>query len=270
MFFFGHLRVGINASLNERLDKRQDRVVFVFHDSLRETNDGRVQHLSLDISLVGARQLSVDFLAGIFNYALEDLGLVHGFVGLSLFKNADSSFVDVLLEGDLFVGQEGGDGFSLDVKEFSVELPEFELVSSDSDHVLHLVFDVFLIENFKVVNFVGRDSSVPSDEEGLEQGLSKFKIEVLEEHPEHEGDESGLGNPVEVNGGDTKTQGEQSSEEGHQVFSGDQEVLVVRRDLLRADKIVEELGEFYGGEVQGVVVRVERMTISLGEGLLDA
>lgn len=48
----------------------------------------------------------------------------------------------------------------------------------------------------------------------LEEGFSQFKIEVLEQHPEHERKEWGFGNPVDIKGTNTKTEDEQSSEQG--------------------------------------------------------
>jgi hypothetical protein len=48
----------------------------------------------------------------------------------------------------------------------------------------------------------------------LEEGLSQFEIEVLEQHPEHERKEWGFGNPVDIKSTNTKTENEQSSDQG--------------------------------------------------------
>ncbi len=44
-----------------------------------------------------------------------------------------------------------------------------------------------MVEYFEVVHFVGGDSSVKSDQEGLEKGFSSFEVEVHDLHPEEKG-----------------------------------------------------------------------------------
>jgi hypothetical protein len=185
-------------------------------------------------------------------------------------QNVGGSFGNVLLEVGVFVGHEVVDRFGLDVQEFSVHFPEFELMLGHHDHFSHLEFDVFMIENFEVVAFVGSDSSVESGQEGLEQRFSPFQEEVHKLEPEDPREEGGFSDPVEIEGTDTETQEEETSPEDHSILSGHEEVFVMGRHLFRSDKVVEKFSGLNGGEVQRMVFRVERVGVSLGEGSLGS
>lgn len=183
--------VGVFGSvdLNIVVDDGKNGVIFVFHDSLGKTDKSGFEHLFLDLFSV-AFKLGIDFLGGIFDDSLKDSGSVDFFESLGLLKEHLSSVGDVSLEVLVFVGQESHDGFSLNIEEFLVELPEFKLVLGDSDQVSNLKFDVVIVVNIEVVTFVSRNSSIPSDQQRLEERFSEFEIEILKQEPEHEGEES--------------------------------------------------------------------------------
>jgi len=125
-----------------------------------------------------------------------------------------------------------------------------------------------VVEDFEVVEFVGGDSSVESDEQGFEEGLASFKVEVHDLHPEEEGHEGALHDPVEVHGGDSHAEEGESSPEAYGEFSGHHEVFVVGRHLFGSHEVVEEFGVLHGRKVQRVVIAVERVLESLRSGLL--
>lgn len=263
------LRELLNVFLNDGLDDGEDGIVLVVHVALGETNDGGVEHLSLDLLSVGALELSVDLLASIIENGLDVFGLVELLIGLGLLKDAQSSVSDVLLEVEVLVGEEQVDRLSLNVLEVSVDLPVLELVLGDSDELSDLKLNVFMVEDLEVVDLVSSNSSVPSDEERLEKRFSGFKVEVVELHPEDEGDQGGLGNPVEVESGSSESEEGRSGPESQSELSSHHEVLIVRRHLLGSNEVVEELSSLDGGEVNGVVVGIEGVGVSLREGLLD-
>lgn len=188
MFVSGKVGVFGSVDLDVVVDDGEDGIVFVFHDTLGETDQSRFEHLLLDGFFVGG-ELSIDFLRGIFNDLLKNSGSVDLFERLSLLEEVLSSFGDMFLEVDVLVGQESHDGLSLNIEEFFVKLPEFKLVLGDSDQVADLQFDVIIVIDIEIIAFVGSDSSIPSDQQWLEEGFSEFKIEILQQEPEHEGKE---------------------------------------------------------------------------------
>jgi len=138
------------------------------------------------------------------------------------------------------------------------------------DQFSHLEFDVFMIENFEVVAFVGSDSSVESGQEGLEQRLSPFQEEVHKLEPEDPREEGGFGDPVEIETADTETQEEETSPEGHSILSGHKEVFIMGRDLFGSNEVVEKFSGLDGREVQRMVFRVVRVGVALGERSLGS
>jgi hypothetical protein len=270
LFFFGQTGVSFHFTFNVSLDQRKDGVVVVLHVSLAQTFKSRAEHSSLDFFSLGTSQSSIKFSVSTFDDTGEDFVSIHFFETLSLGQNVGGSFGNVLLEVGVFVGHEVIDRFGLDVQEFSVHFPEFELMLGHHDHFSHLEFDVFMIENFEVVAFVGGDSSVESGQEGLEQRFSPFQEEVHKLEPEDPREEGGFSDPVEIEGTDTETQEEETSPEDHSILSGHEEVFVMGRDLFRSDKVVEKFSGLNGGEVQRMVFRVERVGVSLGEGSLGS
>lgn len=89
-------------------------------------------------------------------------------------------------------------GVGLDAVELLVDLVVLELGFGDSYEVSDFVFDVFVVIDVEVVALVGGDFAVKCHEEGFEDGLAAFEVEIHELHPEDEGEHGTLGNPVEV------------------------------------------------------------------------
>lgn len=270
LFFFRQTGVSVHFALNVVLDQRKDGVIVVVHVSLAQTFKSRREHSSLDFFSLRTSQSSVKFSISTFNDTGEDFVSIHFFERLSLGQKVGGSFGNVTLEVAVFVGHEVVDGFSLNVQEFSVDVPEFELMLGHHDHFSHLKFDVFMIENFEVVAFVGSDSSVESGQEGLEQRFSPFQEEVHKLEPEDPREEGGFGDPVEIEGTNAETQEEETSPEDHSILSGHEEVFVMGRDLFGSNEVVEKFSGLNGGEVQRMVFRVERVGVSLGEGSLGS
>lgn len=270
LFFFGQAGVSVHFSSDVVLDQRKNGVVVVLHVSLAQTFESRVEHSSLDFFRLRTSQSSVEFSVSTFDDTGENFVSIHFFEALSLGQKVGGSFGNVLLEVAVFVGHEVVDGFSLDIQEFSVDFPEFELMLGHHDHFSHLEFDVFVIENFEVVAFVGSDSSVESSQEGLEQRFSPFQEEVHKLEPEDPREEGGFSDPVEVEGTNTETQEEETGPEDHSILSGHEEVFVMGRDLFRSNEIVEKFSGLDGREVQRMVFRVVRVGVSLGEWSLGS
>jgi len=265
LFFFRQVSVSFHFSFDVVLDQRKDGIVVVFHVSLGQTFESRVQHGSLDITSFLTSQSSIEFSVSTFDDTGKDLVSIHFFHGFSLSQDVLGSVVDVLLEVLVFVGHEVVDGFSLNSQKFSVHFPEFELMLGHHDHFSHLKFDVFMIENFEVIAFVGSDSSVESGQKGLEQRFSPFQEEVHKLEPEDPREEGGFGDPVEIEGADTETQEEETSPEDHSILSGHEEVFVMGRDLFGSNEVVEKFSGLDGREVQRMVFRVVRVGVALGE-----
>jgi hypothetical protein len=265
----GKLGEFLNVLSNNGLNDGENGIVGVVHETLGETVDGGVEHFSLDFLGVGTLELSVDFLSSVLDDGLDVLRLVKLFIRLGLLEDAQGSLGNVSLEVEVFISEEQVNALSLDVLEVSVDLPVLELVLGDSDEFSDLELDVLVVEDLEIVDLVCGNSSVPSDEERLEERFSGFKIEVVELHPEDEGDQSGLGDPVEIESGGSESKESRSSPESQSELSGHHEVLIMRRNLLGSNEVVEELSSLNRGEVNGVVVRMEGVTVSLREGLLE-
>lgn len=188
---------------------------------------------------------------------------------LSLLEDIEGSVGEVVLEVKVLVGQEVVDGLSLDFGEGFVDLPELELVLGDSDVLSEFIFDVFVVIGLKHETFVGGSSSVESDQEGLHERLSSFDVEVQVGGVHDDGDQGRFGEPVEVDGGGSEVQGEESSPEGHEVLSRDQEVFVVWGNLFWSDEIIEELSGLNSRKVDWVMFHVIGVLISLDFWLFD-
>lgn len=171
------------------LHNRENGVIGVITVSSGQGLNSDIHHLIVNLLSVRSSKSLVHTGGGI----LDDLGdlfiLIHLFISFGGVQNIQGSFVDMSLEILVFVDEEVVDGFGFDALELAVNMPEFHLGLRNSDKFSEFIFNIFVVENFEIVDFVGSDSSVESDEEGLEEGLSSFKIDVHDLHPEEEGEE---------------------------------------------------------------------------------
>lgn len=96
----------------------------------------------------------------------------------------------------MFIDQKVIDGFSFDIVVLAVEIPEFHLRFTNSDEFSKFIFYIFMIEYFKIVNFVCGNSSIESDQKRFEERFSSFKIDIHDLHPEEEWYERAFHNPM--------------------------------------------------------------------------
>lgn len=150
-----------------------------------------------------------------------------------------------------------------------MDLPELELVLSDSDVLSEFIFDILVIVGLEHETFIGSSSSVESDQEWLHESLSSFNVEVEVGSVHDDWDQGGLGKPVKINSGGSEVQGEESSPEGHQVLSRNQEVLVMWGDLFWSNEIVEEFSGLNSRKINWVMFHIEWVSISLDLWLFD-
>jgi hypothetical protein len=74
---------------------------------------------------------------------------------------------------------------------------------------------------------------------------------------------------VQINGGGGKVKNEEGSPERHQIFSGNQEIFVMRRNLFWSNKIIEKFSSFNGRKIDGVMFHIEWVNKSLDFGFID-
>jgi len=96
-----------------------------------------------------------------------------------------------------------------------------------------------MVKDFKIIDFIGCNSSVESNQKGFEEGFSSFQIEVHDLNPEKERDERTFHDPVDIDGRDSNTQGSQTGPESNGEFSSHHEIFIVRRHLFWSHEIVE-------------------------------
>lgn len=114
------------------------------------------------------------------------------------------------------------------------------LLEERPDLALHVLM-VILVQ---LEHLVFRNPAIEARQERLHEALAPLQVEVHDLHPEEEGNEGGLSHPVEVGGACGEADHHHASVGEHEVLPGDEEVFIVRRDLLGADEVVEELSGF--------------------------
>lgn len=87
----------------------------------------------------------------------------------------------------MFINQEIVNWFSFYWLELAVDMPVVHLRSTDSDQFSKFVFNIFMVKNFEIINFISSNSSVKSDQQRFEKGFSSFQVEVHDLDPEKEG-----------------------------------------------------------------------------------
>lgn len=125
-----------------------------------------------------------------------------------------------------------------------------------------------MIESFHGEDFIGSCSSVESLEQRLEHGVFTFNVDVHQLEPENPRNIGGFHDPVEIEGGHTEVQNEETTPEGQEHLSGHGEVFEMGRNLFGTNEVVESFSDLNSGEVQGMVVAVVRVFVGLGQGLL--
>lgn len=75
-------------------------------------------------------------------------------------------------------------------------MPEFHLRFTQSNKFSEFIFDIFVIKDFKIIDFVSGDSSVESDQKRFEERFSSFEVDIHDLHPEEEGKERTFHDPM--------------------------------------------------------------------------
>ena len=97
LFVSAHVLHVLDGRADRALDNREDGVVGVVHVPLSETLDGAVQHLGLDLGLVGSVQLLVDLEGGIVDDLLNIAGLVALFIFFGLAQHVLGTLIYMVL-----------------------------------------------------------------------------------------------------------------------------------------------------------------------------
>lgn len=143
----------------------------------------------VDFFGLGSSKSIVELSGSISDNLFDLFILIHGFILSSRVQDIQRSIINMSLQVVVFINQKVVDGFSFNVLELVMEMPEFHLRFTDSNKFSKFVFNIFVIENFKVVNFISSNSSIESNQEGFEERFSSFQIHVHDLNPEEEGNE---------------------------------------------------------------------------------
>lgn len=176
----------------------------------------------------------------------------------------------MVLQVDVLIGKEIVNALSLDFTIRVVQIMVVDLSFSLPNQLSDLHLNVLMVVCIESILFISSSSPIKAHQERLEHRLPPFKVKVHDLEPKDPRNKRRLSNPIQISCGHSKVQNEEPHPECHQVLARQQEVLIVGRNLFRADHVMEELCGFNRGERQSMMVTMVGVAIYSSSGFFHS